>query len=239
MVDSEAFRFRSVTCRIVEDLSVQFLGSEVEFDFFEICRENRETSVGGRSGDGLLQSGKKDKVIAESGDEVGVNEESNRVIGMEDKGILESGDAVGVKDDLNRVVGMEKNKGIVESGDEIGVKDDLKREIDEEEPVKNNLCDIGEQSIGQEKRIDIEETFKKKEGRAEKCERSMQSESSGNRKSGEILTRKEASQGVEVREWSTVSPGRVDMNLLQEDDDGILISASDCNEKRIWHCLRQ
>ncbi|KAF3565539.1 hypothetical protein DY000_02013277 [Brassica cretica] len=58
MVDSEAFRFRSVTCRIVEDLSVQFLGSEVEFDFFEICRENRETSVGGRSGDGLLQSGR-------------------------------------------------------------------------------------------------------------------------------------------------------------------------------------
>ena len=98
--------------------------------------------------------------------------------------------------------------------------------IDEEEPVKNNLCDIVEQSIGQEKRIDIEETFKKKEGRAEKCERSMQSESSGNRKSGEILTRKEASQGVEVREWSPVSPGRVDRNLLQEDDDGILISAS-------------
>ncbi|KAF2536458.1 hypothetical protein F2Q68_00020025 [Brassica cretica] len=61
MVDSEAFRFRSVTCRIVEDLSVQFLGSEVEFDFFEICRENRETSVGGRSGDGLLQSGSKRK----------------------------------------------------------------------------------------------------------------------------------------------------------------------------------
>lgn len=54
----------------------------------------------------------------------------------------------------------------------------------------------------------------------------MQSESSGNRKSGEILTRKEASQGVEVREWSPVSPGRVDRNLLQEDDDGILISAS-------------
>ena len=26
MVDSEAFRFRSVTCRIVEDSSVQFLG---------------------------------------------------------------------------------------------------------------------------------------------------------------------------------------------------------------------
>ncbi|KAF2540432.1 hypothetical protein F2Q68_00031228 [Brassica cretica] len=144
----------------------------------------------------------KDKVIAESGDEVGVNEESNRVIGMEDKGILESGDVVGVKDDLNRVVGMEKNKGIVESGDEIG-------------------------SIGQEKRIDIEETFKKKEGRAEKCERSMQSESSGNRKSGEILTRKEASQGVEVREWSPVSPGRVDMNLLQEDDDACKLSRCD------------
>lgn len=71
----------------------------------------------------------KDKVIAESGDEAGVNEESNRVIGMEDKGIVESGDAVGVKDDLNRVVGMEKDKGIVESGDEVGVKDDLKREI--------------------------------------------------------------------------------------------------------------